>query len=229
MIARGLLQAGARVYISSRDAHACALSAADLSVWGDCRALAADLSTTAQCEALAHALGQHETALHILVNNAGATVGAPLAEFGDAQWDSVLDVNLKAVFQLTRFLRPLLERGASAGDPARVVNIGSVDGLHVPAMENYSYTASKAALHHLTRHLAKRLGPHLTVNALALGPFVSAMTDADIGTDMAKRAPLRRIGNADDAAGAVIFLCARAGSFVTGAVIAIDGGLVTTA
>ncbi len=229
MIARGLLQAGARVYISSRDAEACERSAAELSLWGDCRAIAADLSRTADCEALAQELARREPALHILVNNAGLTLGAPLDEFGDEQWNSVFDVNVKGVFQLSRFLHALLERGAGEGDPARIINIGSVDGLHVPAMENYSYTASKAALHHLTRHLAKRLGPQITVNALALGPFISAMTDASIGADMAKRAPLRRIGNADDAAGAVIFLAARAGAFLTGAVIPVDGGLITTA
>ena len=229
MIARGLLQAGARVYITSRNPDACAQSAAELSVWGDCRPLSADLARTDECARLAETLGKQESALHILVNNAGVTVGAPFDQFGEEPWDRVFDINVKGVFQLTRFLRPLLEGGASDGDPARVINIGSVDGLHVPAMENYSYTASKAALHHLTRHLAKRLGPAITVNALALGPFVSAMTDPAMGAEMAARAPLRRMGNADDAAGVVIFLSARAGAFLTGAVLPVDGGLITTA
>jgi NAD(P)-dependent dehydrogenase (short-subunit alcohol dehydrogenase family) len=229
MIARGLVQAGARVYLSSRDAAACERAAAELSLWGDCHALPADLSQAADCRRLAAELHTRERGLHILVNNAGLTLGAPFDQFGDEEWDRVLDLNLKAVFHLTRDLRPLLAAAASDTDPAAVIIIGSVDGLHVPAMENYSYTASKAAVHHLARHLAKRLGPQITVNALALGPFESDMTDAALGAEMANRAPLRRIGRPEDVAGAVVFLGSRAGSFITGAVIPVDGGLVTTA
>jgi NAD(P)-dependent dehydrogenase (short-subunit alcohol dehydrogenase family) len=228
MIARAALEHNARVYISSRDAEACSGAAAELSLWGDCQAIPADLSSTRECERLACELAKRESALHVLVNNAGVTLGAPFDDFGDDVWDPVFDLNVKGVFHLTRFLRPLLESAATAGDPARVINIGSMDGIHVPAMENYSYTASKAALHHLTRHLAKRLGPKITVNAVALGPFESSMTDASLGKEMAARAPLRRIGTAQDVAGVVIFLSARSGSFLTGTIIPVDGGLVTT-
>lgn len=229
MIARGLVEARARVYISSRNADACRQTAAELSLWGECEALPADVSTAQECERLAEELSARESSLHVLVNNAGVTLGAPFAAFGDDEWDQVLDVNVKGVFHLTKFLRPLLDAAAAEDDPARVINIGSVDGLHVPAMENYSYSASKAALHHLTRHLAKRLGPQITVNAVALGPFESDMTDPSLGREMGARAPLQRIGTADDAAGVAIFLSSRAGSFLTGTVIPVDGGLVTTA
>ena len=228
MIAHAALEHNARVYISSRNAEACVRTAAELSLWGDCQAIPADLSSTTECERLANELANRESSLHVLVNNAGVTFGAPFDHFGDDAWDRVFDVNVKGVFHLTRFLRPLLENAATAGDPARVINIGSVDGIHVPAMENYSYTASKAALHHLTRHLAKRLGPKITVNALALGPFESSLIDASLGSEMAARAPLRRIGTQQDLAGIVVFLSARSGSFLTGAVIPVDGGLVTT-
>lgn len=228
MIAHGALEHNARVYISSRNAEACVRTAAELSLWGDCQAIPADLSSTSECERLANELANREGSLHVLVNNAGVTFGAPFDNFGDDAWDRVFDVNVKGVFHLTRFLRPLLENAATAGDPARVINIGSVDGIHIPAMENYSYTASKAALHHLTRHLAKRLGPKITVNALALGPFESSLIDASLGSEMAARAPLRRIGTRQDLAGIVVFLSARSGSFLTGAVIPVDGGLVTT-
>jgi NAD(P)-dependent dehydrogenase (short-subunit alcohol dehydrogenase family) len=229
MIARGLVEAGARVYITGRDARVCEKTAAELSLWGDCEALPADVSTVDGCRELAGALAKRETKVHILVNNAGVTVGAPLDRFGDDEWDTVLAVNLKGVFNVTRFLLPLLEAAVSHEDPARVINVGSIDGLHIPPMENYSYAASKAAVHHLTRHLAKRLGPKVTVNALALGPFISDMTSASLGKEMGLRAALRRIGTTEDVAGAVIFLSSRAGAFLTGTVIPLDGGLHTTA
>jgi NAD(P)-dependent dehydrogenase (short-subunit alcohol dehydrogenase family) len=228
MIARGLVEAGAKVYISSRSSDDCLRVSAELSVWGECEGIPADLSVASGCERLAAELARCEAKLHVLVNNAGITLGAPLTSFGDPEWDEVLALNVKGVFHLTKFILPLLEAAAEPGNPARVINIGSVDGLHVPAVENYSYTASKAAVHHLTRHLAKRLGPDVTVNALALGPFESDMTDASLGSEMAARAPLRRIGLPEDAAGAVIFLASRAGAFLTGVVLPIDGGLVTT-
>ncbi|MFI6996275.1 SDR family NAD(P)-dependent oxidoreductase [Nocardia sp. NPDC050175] len=229
MMARGLVEANARVYICSRNADACRQTAAELSLWGDCLAIPADLARATECARLATELADREPKLHVLINNAGITVGAPLDTFGDEEWDRVLDINVKAPFHLTRLLRPLLDAAATDSDPARVINVGSVDGLHVPAMENYSYSASKAALHHLTRHLAKRLGPSITVNAIALGPFESDMMNPELGREMAARAPLRRIGAQTDAAGVAIFLSSVASAFLTGVVLPVDGGLITTA
>jgi len=230
MIARGLLQAGARqIYISSRKAEGCADAERELGQYGQVKAIQADLSTETECLRLAREVGERESAVHILVNNAGATWGAPLEEFPAAAWDKVLDLNLKSPFFLTRALLPLLESAGTHDDPARVINIGSIDGLHVPSLPVYSYTASKAALHHLTRMLAKDLGPrHVTVNAVAPGPFESKMMAATLqsfGDAIAESAPLRRIGRPDDMAGVAVYLCSRAGAYVTGAVIPVDGGL----
>jgi len=230
MIAGAFVEAGANVYISSRKADVCEEVAAELSKLGRCRAIAANLSTEAECRRLAGEIAAREDGLHILVNNAGATWGAPLAQFDDAAWNRVLDLNVKGVFHLTRFLVPSLEAAASDEDPARVINIGSIDGIHVPVLETYSYSASKAAVHQLTRHLAKRLAPRVTVNAIAPGPFESKMMAATLeafGDQIAAAAPLRRIGRPDDMAGAAIFLSSRAGAYLTGAIIPVDGGIAT--
>jgi NAD(P)-dependent dehydrogenase (short-subunit alcohol dehydrogenase family) len=232
MMARGLLQAGARVYISSRKAEAGEEARAELARYGTVHSLPADLSREEECNRLAAEVGSREDALHILVNNAGATWGAPLAEFPASGWDKVLDLNLKSPFFLTRAFLPLLEEAGTDDDPARVVNVGSIDGLHVPPMHTYSYSTSKAALHHLTRVLAKELGPRrITVNAVAPGPFESKMMAATLeafGSEIASRSPLGRIGRPDDMAGVVVYLTSRAGAYVTGSVIAVDGGIATT-
>jgi NAD(P)-dependent dehydrogenase (short-subunit alcohol dehydrogenase family) len=230
MIAGGYVRAGARVYVSSRDAEACAATAEELSAEGECAALPANLSTEAGCRGLADELLGREDRLDILVNNAGNTWGAPLEEFDDAAWDRVLSLNVKGVFHTTKFLLPLLEAASEPDDPARVINIGSIDGIHVPVLETYSYSASKAAVHQLTRHLAKRLAPRITVNAIAPGPFESKMMRATLesfGEQIASSAPLRRIGRPDDMAGTAIFLASRAGAYLTGAVIPVDGGIAT--
>ena len=232
MIARGLLEAGARVYISSRKADACAAAERDLNRYGMVAAVPADLSSEAGCLQLAEEIGQREQSLSVLVNNAGATWGAPIEEFPATAWDKVVDLDLKAPFFLTRALLPLLEAAGTPDDPARVINIGSIDGLRVPPFPTYAYSASKAGLHHLTRVLARELGPRrITVNAVAPGPFESKMmaeTLQTFGDAIAAAAPLKRIGRPDDMAGVAIYLASRAGAYVTGAVIPVDGGIGTT-
>ena len=229
MIARGLLQAGASVSVASRKPATGEAAVAELSQYGRVTSVPADLSTEAECLRLAEEIGKREQRVHVLVNNAGAAWGAPLEEFPAAGWDKVLDLNLKAPFFLTRAFLPLLEAAASADDPARVVNIGSIDGLRVPDAENFSYSASKAGVHQLTRVLARQLGPrHITVNAIAPGPFESKMMAATLaahGDEIAAASPLGRIGRPDDVAGAAIYLSSRAGAWVTGAVIPVDGGI----
>ena len=232
MIAQGYVRAGARVYISSRKKDVCDRVAADLSKEGTCVSLPADLGTEAGAIALAKALGEREPALDILVNNAGANWGAPLAEFPDSGWDKVLALNVKAIFHLTVKSLPLLQKAARPGDPARVINIGSIDGLRVPVLETYSYSASKAAVHHLTRVLAHRLAPDVTVNAVAPGPFESKMMHETLERfhdAIVASCPLGRIGSPEDMAGVAIYLASRAGAYLTGTVIPVDGGISTTA
>ena len=232
MIARGFIAAGAKVYISSRKADVCDRVAAELRAGGgDAVSLPADLSTEAECVRLAGEIAGRERALHILVNNAGANWGAPLEEYPASAWDKIYALNVKGIFFLTRACLPLLRKGARREDPARVVNIGSVDGMKPPALENYAYAASKAAVHHLTRILASRLKVDpITVNAIAPGPFESKMMAATLAQfrEMIEASiPLGRIGTPEDMAGTTIFLCSRAGAYLTGAVIPCDGGFST--
>ncbi len=228
MIARGLLDAGASVVISSRGEEACAKAVAELSAHGTVSAVPADLQTVEECDRLAAQVDE----LDILVNNAGATWGEALESFPESAWDKVLNLNLKSPFFLTKALLGKLEARGTHDDPSRVINIGSIDGLHVSAMPTYSYAASKSGIHHLTRMLARDLGPrNVTVNAVAPGPFESKMMAATLdafGDAIAAGAPLRRIGRPDDMAGVAVFLASRAGSYVTGAVIPVDGGIGTT-
>jgi NAD(P)-dependent dehydrogenase (short-subunit alcohol dehydrogenase family) len=231
MIAEGFVDAGVKVYISSRKADVLEEVASELSAKGTCVALQADLSTEDECRRLADEVAGREGALDILVNNAGATWGTPLADFDEAAFERVLALNVKGVFHLTKFLVPLLEKAGTVDEPSRVINIGSIDGIGVPALETYSYSASKAAVHQLTRHLAKRLAPLVTVNAIAPGPFESKMMAATLeafGAQIAASAPLKRIGRPDDMAGAAIYLSSRAGAYLTGAIIPVDGGIATT-
>lgn len=231
MIANAFVEAGARVYISSRKAEVCDEVAAELSKNGECISVPADLSTMEGVRHLADAVVDREDKLGILVNNAGAAWGAPIDEFPESGWDKVMDLNVKGVFFLTQALLPLLRKAASDEDPARVINIGSIDGLRVPVLQNYVYSASKAAVHMLTRHLAHHLvDERITVNAIAPGPFPSKMTKFmfEMGDDfVAQNVPLGRAGRPEDVAGTAIYLSSRAGAYLTGAIIPVDGGIAT--
>ncbi len=236
MISRGLVEAGVKVYISSRKMDVMTPVAEELSALPDsagCIAIQADLSKAAECDRLAREVTEREGGtLDILVNNAGANWGEAYETFPDAAWDRVLDVNVKGVFHLTRALTPALAAAATPESPARIINIGSVDGLHVPGLETYSYSASKAAVHHLTKVLAQKLArQHITVNAVSPGPFESKMMAAtlDAYRDVIESTvPLGRIGRPDDMAGIAIFLSSKAGAYLTGTVIPVDGGLIGT-
>jgi NAD(P)-dependent dehydrogenase (short-subunit alcohol dehydrogenase family) len=230
MIAGGFVAAGAEVVIASRKSGAVDAAVAELAEYGSCSGLAADLSTEEGARVFAEAVAADHDRVHVLVNNAGATWGAPLVEHDTASWERVLNLNVQGVFHTTKFFLPLLEAASTDEDPARVINIGSIDGIHVPVLESYSYSSSKAAVHQLTRHLARHLAPRITVNAVAPGPFESKMMAATLdafGDQIADSAPMKRIGRPDDMAGVALFLASRAGSYLTGAIIPVDGGIAT--
>jgi len=232
MIAEGFVDAGAKVYVSSRKKEVCDEVAAALSKKGECISLPGDCGTDAGCRALADALAARESALHILINNAGANWGAPFESYPDDAFDKVFALNVKGVFHLTRACMPLLEAASKPGDPARVINIGSIDGLQAPMLETYAYSSSKAAVHHMTRVLAHRFAPKVTVNAVAPGPFESKMMHETLERfhdAIVASCPLGRIGSPEDMAGVAIYLASRAGAYLTGAVIPVDGGISTTA
>jgi NAD(P)-dependent dehydrogenase (short-subunit alcohol dehydrogenase family) len=231
MIADGLVRAGARVIVSSRKTADIEAAGEQLAALGDCVAIPGDIATAAGAQELAAAARERFPSLDILVNNAGAVWGAPLEEFPALGWEKVLSTNVEGIFHLTVALLPELRAAADVEDPARVINIGSIDGLRVPSVENYSYSASKAAVHMLTRHLAKRLaGEHITVNAIAPGPFESrmmawALEDPQTRALVEREVPLKRIGRGDDVAGLTLFLASRAGAYLTGTIIPLDGGI----
>lgn len=227
MIAEGFLAQGAKVYISARKAAACDKTAAELSALGTCIALPADVSTLEGARALAAAYAQRETQLDILVNNAGAAWGAPFAEFPENGWDKVVDTNLKAPFFLTQAMHALL-RKAGEKHCAKVINIASIDGVSVNPLETYSYAASKAGLIHMTRRMALRLvKDNIVVTAIAPGAFASDMNREarDHADETAARIPSGRIGTPEDMAGAAIYLASRAGDYVVGSTLVVDGGV----
>jgi NAD(P)-dependent dehydrogenase (short-subunit alcohol dehydrogenase family) len=241
MIAAGFLASGARVYITSRKAKVCDETARRLtdSYGQECVSIPANLAELDGIDSFTAQLKEREQSLHILVNNAGASWGAPLEAFPESGWDKVMDTNVKGPFFLTQRLLPLLEAAATADDPARIVNIGSVDGLKTSIFDNFSYGPSKAALHALTRQLAAHLVKrNIIVNAIAPGPFPTWMLSTGVGTGgdvegtdweaVGKSNPRGRVGTPEDIAGLAIFLCSRASAFTVGEVITCDGGLLVS-
>jgi NAD(P)-dependent dehydrogenase (short-subunit alcohol dehydrogenase family) len=233
MIAAGFVARGVKTYISSRKAEVCDATARRLSSGqAECVSIPADLSSMNGIQYLADELADREERLDILVNNAGAVWGEPVDGFPESGWDKVMNVNLKSPFFLTQKLLPQLTAAATHESPARVINIGSIDGLHVTDLPTFPYGASKAGLHHLTRILARHLAArHINVNAIAPGPFETKMmahTLKTAGEEIVRRVPRKRTGVADDMAGAAIFLSSMASSYVTGVVLPVDGGLTGT-
>lgn len=240
MIAAGFLTSGAKVYISSRKAEVCDSTATRLSkeFGGECISIPSDLSTLDGVESLANTISSEESKLDILINNAGASWGAPIDEYPESGWDKVMDTNVKGVFFLIQKLLPVLRKAASSDDPSRVVNIGSVDGIKTGGFDAFAYGPSKAALHHLTRILAASLiKEKIIVNAIAPGPFPTWMLSTGVGfggeTDVdwsvvGDQNPSGRVGNMQDIAGLAIFLCSRASAYTVGQTITCDGGAVAS-
>jgi NAD(P)-dependent dehydrogenase (short-subunit alcohol dehydrogenase family) len=228
-IAEAFVKAGARVYISSRDSASCAAAAKEMQAYGSCVALPCDVSTTEGRQGLVASLKEHEKSLDILINNAGAVWAAPLSEYPESGWDKVFDLNVKGTFFLIKELVPLLVAAGKPEDPARIINVGSMNAVRLPKHETYAYPASKAALHHLTSHLASKLGAqNITANVIAPGLFPSKMLESSLerkGVDtLLEPMALKRLVAPSDMAGAAIYLASKAGSYVTGTVILVDGG-----
>jgi NAD(P)-dependent dehydrogenase (short-subunit alcohol dehydrogenase family) len=228
MIAEGFVRNGVKTYISSRKSDPCNKKAKELSKYGECISIPADLTDMNEMDKLVTKIKDKETKLNILVNNAGAAWGASFDDFPEIGWDKVMDTNVKSVFFLTQKLVDILETSASTSDPSRIINIGSIDGLGIPRAETYSYPASKAAVHQLTKVLANRLANrNINVNAIAPGPFESNMmahTLEEHGEQIKSSVPRGRIGVPEDMAGASIFLSSKASSYITGSIIPVDGG-----
>ncbi len=231
MIARGFVENGVRTYIAARKAEACDATAERLAEYGECISLPADLSTKEGIEGLCSGLEEREQKLHILVNNAGANWAVPFREYPESGWDKVTTVNLKSIFFLTQRMHSMLMATATKEDPARVINIASIDGMRAAMLEIYAYTASKAGLIGLTKHMAKHLAnDNITVNAISPGPFESKMMAAtlrDFGEEIVATVPRARIGEPEDIAGACIYLASRAGAWITGVNIPVDGGMIS--
>ena len=232
-ITEAFVKAGAKVIICSRDIESCRALAQELAGFGNCIPLACNVASDEDRKRFAADLGSQVKALDVMINNAGALWAAPIAEYPESGWDKVFDLNVKGTFFLVKELLPLLEAAGSAEDPARIINVGSIDGFHIPAHETYAYSSSKAALHQLTRHLAAQLAPrHITANVIAPGMFPSKMLAGTVerkGLDnVVAPVPLKRLTGPSDMAGAAIYLASKAGAYVTGIVLPVDGGYATT-
>ena len=228
MIAEGFVKQGVKTYISSRKKEQCDNTAMRLSKFGQCISIPADLTQINQIQNLFSTINKNEKKMHILVNNAGAAWGADFDNFPENGWDKVMDTNVKSVFFLTQKLAKILEKSGNNSDPSRVINVGSIDGVGIPRAETYSYPASKAAVHQLTRVLANRLAHrNININAIAPGPFQSNMMAHSLkeyGEQIKNSVPRGRIGVPEDMAGTAIFLCSKASSYITGSIIPVDGG-----
>jgi NAD(P)-dependent dehydrogenase (short-subunit alcohol dehydrogenase family) len=231
-MAEGLVRAGARVYIGGRDVQRCEQSAAELSAFGTCLPLPGELNSVETAQTLAASLAERESRLDVLINNAGTLWAAPIDDYPETGWDKVFDINVKSVFFLIQSLLPLLRNAASAESPARIINVGSIQGFALAPHETYAYSASKAAVHHLTKVLADRLTrENITVNAIAPGIYPSKMVEGTVARDgedsVLARVPMGRLGKPTDLAGAAVFLSAPCSSYITGTVLPIDGGVGT--
>ncbi len=228
MIAEGFVKNGVKTYITSRKSEQCNKKADELSKFGECISIPADLTDMNEMDKLVNNIIKNEKQLNILINNAGAAWGASFDEFPENGWNKVMDTNVKSVFFLTQKLAKILEQSGNNSDPSRVINVGSIDGIGIPRAETYSYPASKAAVHQLTRVLANRLAHrNININAIAPGPFQSNMmahTLEEYGEQIKSSVPRGRIGIPEDMAGTAIFLCSRASSYITGSIIPVDGG-----
>eukprot|EP01117_Protostelium_nocturnum_P005715 TRINITY_DN2063_c0_g1_i4.p1 TRINITY_DN2063_c0_g1~~TRINITY_DN2063_c0_g1_i4.p1 ORF type:complete len:305 (+),score=66.80 TRINITY_DN2063_c0_g1_i4:93-917(+) len=235
MIAQGFVENGAKVIVSSRDEKACKHVSEELTKRGpgSCSYIVGDLSKDEDCKRVAEELSKNVSHLNVLVNNSGANWGEEYEKYPSSAFDKVLALNVKSVFLLTRYLTPLLEKGASDGSTSSVINIGSVDGIRIPGLETYAYSASKAAVHHLTRVMSSKLAvKNIRVNAIAAGPFETKMmahTLDQFRDALIASVPLGRIGNAQDVAALSIFLASKGASFLTGAIIPLDGGILSAA
>ena len=228
MIAEGFVKNGVKTYITSRKSEQCNNKADELSKFGECISIPADLTDMNEMDKLVNHIKENEKQLNFLINNAGAAWGASFDEFPENGWDKVMDTNVKSVFFLTQKLAKILEQSGNNSDPSRVINVGSIDGIGIPRAETYSYPASKAAVHQLTRVLANRLAHrNININAIAPGPFQSNMMAHSLkeyGEQIKNSVPRGRIGVPEDMAGTAIFLCSKASSYITGSIIPVDGG-----
>ena len=228
MIAEGFVKNGVKTYITSRKSEQCNNKADELSKFGECISIPADLTDKNEMDKLVNHIKENEKQLNFLINNAGAAWGASFDEFPENGWDKVMDTNVKSVFFLTQKLAKILEKSGNNSDPSRVINVGSIDGVGIPRAETYSYPASKAAVHQLTRVLANRLAHrNININAIAPGPFQSNMMAHSLkeyGEQIKNSVPRGRIGVPEDMAGTAIFLCSKASSYITGSIIPVDGG-----